>query len=207
MAFAIDIDRIDSSLDAGRPLSELTELFPNQLEALHYYARWAQHRHLEAGCKCELCGRDEKVRERVCSWQTIVHHNSAVPHSVLTTAVAIFGPQIMTKCHRVPFQSHHAICSPCSGRLKVRRGFAQFLRYLFFAVMFVSLFVAAITSVMMMATALQPGGVDRTMVGGLLTSLSALGVCGIVFAYCRRLSIPGGLREIGKYPFTLESVE
>jgi hypothetical protein len=207
MAFAIDIDRIDSTLDAGRPLSELTELFPNQLEALHYYARWAQHRHLQVGCKCELCGREEKVHERVCSWQTIVHPDSTVPHSVLTTAVSIFGAHIVTKCHRVHFQSHHAICGSCSRGLKVRRGAAQFLRYLFFAVMFVALFVAVVTSVMMIATALQPGGMDRTMMGGLVTSLGALGVCGLVFAYCRYLSIPAGMRETGKYPFSLESVQ
>lgn len=204
-----DIQRVNSAIEAGRPLSEISLFFPTRAVATEYYARLMGARLVRPKTTCcELCGNDRVRFEYICGWQALV------PRFRLTIFTFVFATVLvmLSKGHAqtssaIVFESVHALCRRCAMLLHVRKSLAELLRYLCFTVIILALFASVLGLCFLIGTALTPGGVERGLVWMFLAGLGALALCALGVAASRRLSIPPKLRHVGRHPFELHRIQ
>ena len=199
---------IQTAIEAGRPLTEVATYFPDQVEALEYFANYMEGRPRSlADGGCELCGQKRAVDEHRCTWKGKGRRMLSLPRIFIETLWAIGAGNASTDTHEwLRFHTRHAICPPCAQRTRFRRGLAEVIHYVLFAVL-IALVIGGmgilLGNILMLCLGAFRWFVPMLLLGAVL----GLWGCAAGFAYCRKMAVPPKLQEIGRAPFTLEKIE
>ena len=193
----------DSMIESGRPWNEVAPLFPTKIAAYEYFARSMTHRFASADSHCAMCGRQCDTVPVAFTWRANLHTTKTVLLSFLITAMAIFGNHIYSRWVVVQCTTFHRLCPDCRRRHRTRRLAAAVLHKLLFAVLILLVFLTVPSIIFLFVAIFAAPEVRWLMLGISFVGVALLGLVAWSFELCRRILIPGPLRQIGRFPFFL----
>jgi hypothetical protein len=202
-----DSERAISMIEVGRPISELSLLFPIRLNALRFYADFMAHKFEHpSSAGCAICKQPVATHEESYMWQAIVNTRTTALWTFLGMLVALVAHHLVSVFYRVEFTTRHRVCASCARAATGKRRLALVLHYLFFTILIISLFAMVPLTVFLVVMPFVAPETVR-MFGRLwLLALFPLSLSIVGFGLCRRLAIPYALRQIGRFPFTVRRV-
>jgi hypothetical protein len=196
----------DVLIESGRPLKELTPLFPSRILACEYFARSMSLRFNSPESCCVLCRQNCDLPPVAFIWRANLHNAKTILLSFLLTAVGIFASFVYSRWVVVEFTTFHRLCTSCQLRLRFRSTYIGVLQKALFAVLMLLLFLTVpVVIFFFVAIFGAPEGMRKTLAGGII-GMGFLVLVGWGFEACRKAMIPPSLRLIGRFPFFLRGI-
>jgi hypothetical protein len=197
----------ESMIESGRPLKEVALIFPTKIAAYQYFANAMARRFASPTSCCAMCNRDCDASPVRIRWRANVHTTKTVFFSFLFTAVALFAAHLYSRWVVVEFTTFHRLCLQCQRGHHSRRLAVNILHKALFATLISLLFLTVPLVIFLFAMPfIAPEGTWLMLTGSLVgVGLIALVMWG--FEACRSSVIPPPLRQIGRFPFFLFTLQ
>jgi len=193
----------DRIIESGKPLKELVPMFPAKTAAYEYFARSRTERFASADLNCAMCGQACEAPPIAFTWRANLHTTKTVLVSFLFSALAILAHHLYSRWVVVEFTTFHRLCPDCRRRHRARTVAVSVFHKVLFAVLILALFLTVpLVIFLFVAIFVAPEG-KRLMLTGAVVGLTFIGMVVWGFEMCRRSLIPGSLRQIGRFPFSL----
>ena len=196
----------DELIENGRPLKELTPLFPSRILACEYFARSVSRRFISPESCCVVCRQYCDVPPVAFTWRANLHNAKTILLSFLVTAVGIFASFLYSRWVVIEFTTFHRLCTSCQLRHRFRIAYIGVLQKALFAVLMLLLFLTVPSVIFFFVAIFVAPEVIRKMLTAAIIGMDFLGLVGWGFDACRKSMIPPSLRLIGRFPFFLHGI-